>query len=688
MTNFNSEYFNSCLIGNCLNFKGKEAILYEILSNEENVDAFSSFIQNNSHITALNLAGCNYAFNLFIKTHFNITALNLPSRNIGHEKIKLLINNGYITDLNMSNICMNEVGAEVIAKALESNAALISLNLQDNFIRDAGAEAIAKALEVNKTLISLNLRGNCIGVAGAKAIAKALEVNKTLTHLNIECNDIETEGTEAIAKALESNAALISLNLQSNCIGVAGAEAIAKTLEVNKTLTHVACSDIKTKGAEAIAKALNGNYSLTDIDIRTNIAVEVKEEINNKLQRNKEIKDISESFKQIISEITLKIDDTPLLSLDKEDSEQNSFLKILQEYTKKYGAFPLPVLEQIIAQSLYQNTVHVYQNEIEQLSFAARSDALTKITQTILEHLGLEEKDIKECNSKIVKIIEEVKEMFWLDMQILEDNLVDTYESNFQVNQFNPKNTPEFPFYCQEMYKLENNNQLADLYEKHPELKTPGTILHDFLKSDPAIYPNTITQLSHHADKQTFKHNPIIQKLLNEFSTSVLANNLSSALEDNNMEDILSWLSAINLMPAVKLKPNLLTELSQIQNNKAIETLLVNQPLTLLIDGEGNNLLHLSLQNGNYQLATRILKEGCINVTKKNNDDKTALDILQESPLAPEQKEAFEALLAQYSYTHPSNTSEHTESGLVTDEPMTSELIGDTHHTTDTGCIS
>lgn len=61
---------------------------------------------------------------------------------------------------------------------------------------------------------------------------------------------------------------------------------------------------------------------------------------------------------------------------------------------------------------------------------------------------------------------------------------------------------------------------------------------------------------------------------------------------------------------------------------------------------------------------------------------------LHESPLAPEQKEAFEALLAQYSDTHPSNTSEHTESGLVTDEPMTSGLIGDTYHTTDTGCIS
>ncbi|OZG31244.1 hypothetical protein [Rickettsia endosymbiont of Culicoides newsteadi] len=100
------------------------------------------------------------------------------------------------------------------------------------------------------------------------------------------------------------------------------------------------------------------------------------------------------------------------------------------------------------------------------------------------------------------------------------------------------------------------------------------------------------------------------------------------------------------------------------------------------------SLLHLSLQNGNYQLATRILKEGCINVEQQNNKGKTALDILHESPLALEQKEVLDAPLAQHPDTHLSNTNEYTQSDLATGESMTSVLGDISHHTTDTGCIS
>ncbi|OZG31596.1 hypothetical protein [Rickettsia endosymbiont of Culicoides newsteadi] len=101
------------------------------------------------------------------------------------------------------------------------------------------------------------------------------------------------------------------------------------------------------EGITAIAKALQDNTILINLGTWIKNA-----DITKILERNKKIKDISEAFKPIISKITLDTDGTPLLSLDKEDSEQNSCLNKLKGYSKKYGELLLPALEQSIAQSL------------------------------------------------------------------------------------------------------------------------------------------------------------------------------------------------------------------------------------------------------------------------------------------------------------------------------------------------
>ncbi|WP_425361566.1 hypothetical protein [Candidatus Tisiphia endosymbiont of Ceraclea dissimilis] len=235
--------------------------------------------------------------------------------------------------------------------------------------------------------------------------------------------------------------------------------------------------------------------------------------------------------------------------MDKEDSEQNSCLNKLKGYSEKYGELLLPALEQSIAQSLYQDTVHVHKDGIEQLSFTARSKPLTEIMQTVLEHLGFKEDKINEFNSKIVEIIREVEEMFLVELDILNNNLMNTDEIDVQTNTFDLKKPLEFLCYHefivgeglkpsfdsdinveslndQQKVELKNNQQLTDLYEKHPELKMPGTILRDFLKSDSTIYLNTARELKQHTDEQTFKHNLQIQKLLNEFTIEL--NNISA----------------------------------------------------------------------------------------------------------------------------------------------------------------
>ncbi|MCC8399863.1 MAG: hypothetical protein LN563_04795 [Rickettsia endosymbiont of Platyusa sonomae] len=643
-----------------------------------------------------------------LKNNITLTSLDLSSNDIGVEKEILIViaealkNNRTLTNLNLSSnyIGVEEESVIAIVEVLKNNRTLTNLDLSNNILRDNGTKAIAGALVCNSTLASLNLSSNYITNRAVKLIAKMLDSNKTLTNFDLSHNRIAVKGIKAIAEALKNNKTLTHLDLSYNCIDAEGIKAIAEALKNNKTLTHLDLSGnrIDAEGIKAIAEMLESNTNLTNLNLGTNVSIDatVIENINKNLQRNKEIndsrKDISESFKAIISKITLDTDGTPLVFLDKEDSEQNSFLKTLQEYSEKYGrlflpALELPALEQSIAQSLYQNTVHIYKNGTEQLSFAVISDALTKVTQTILERLGFKEDKINEFNSKIVEIIEEVKEMFWLELDILNNNLMDTSEINIDTSVNNvPTNTFAPDHVLQILLSNEftrgewqHNQQLTDLYEKHPELKIPGTILHNLLKSDSPIYPNIAVLLNQHVDEKTFKHNPLIQEWLNKFSTPVLTKNLSSALENNNIEDVALWLSAINLMSAVQLESDLLTKLSKI-NNKAVEILLVNQPLKLLTDNEGNNLLHLSLQNGNYQLATRILKEGRINTEQKNSKSKTTLDILHESPLAPEQKANLETLLAQYPDTHLSNANEHTQIDSAT-APITPDLMGDSLYT-------
>ncbi|MCC8399862.1 MAG: hypothetical protein LN563_04790 [Rickettsia endosymbiont of Platyusa sonomae] len=408
------------------------------------------------------------------------------------------------------------------------------------------SELLVKAIE-GSNITYLNVENNSLNIKSAENISELTQI----THLNIANNDIFFEGMQHILKLPN----LTYLNTKDNSIGDGdGVLFMAKVLEENRTLTEINLTtySIDNAQAKAIAKALLKNNTLTSINA-DNISYDddvkdtVKEYINKKLQHNKEIKDISEAFKAIISEITLKTDGTPLLSLDTEGSEQNSFLKTLQEYSERYGAFPLPVLEQSIAQSLYQDTVHVHKDGTEQLSFATRSDTLIKVIQAILARSGFKEEDINEFNSKIVEIIEEVKEMFVLELDIL--NLMDICEINTETKELDSTHLPPILSYHeftmrgewqplfdsnvnveslneQQKAELKNNQQLTSLYQQFPDLKTPGIILQKTIKSaiDGVYIGDVATLLKENKYEQTFKHKPLIQKLLNKF---IELNNIS-----------------------------------------------------------------------------------------------------------------------------------------------------------------
>ena len=82
-------------------------------------------------------------------------------------------------------------GVIALAELLKSNTTITDLNLNENNLKDVGAKAIAEALKVNTTLKVLDLSLNYIGDEGAQALAEAIDANSTLEQLSISGNDIK-----------------------------------------------------------------------------------------------------------------------------------------------------------------------------------------------------------------------------------------------------------------------------------------------------------------------------------------------------------------------------------------------------------------------------------------------------------------------------------------------------------------
>ncbi|BFD45972.1 MAG: hypothetical protein DMENIID0002_06180 [Rickettsia endosymbiont of Sergentomyia squamirostris] len=142
----------------------------------------------------------------------------------------------------------------------------------------------------------------------------------------------------------------------------------------------------------------------------------------------------------------------------------------------------------------------------------------------------------------------------------------------------------------------------------------------------------------------------------------------------------------------IKLQPNLLTKLSQVENSGVAEKLLEDPGFMSLVesltDSNGNNLLHLACQNNNYQLATRILEKAHINVNQQNSEGKTAFHILLENSLGFEEKSQLaEALLKYHPDIRLSDDGGHTSIDLAVNDPailtlfFQQNLMGDSSHT-------
>jgi len=123
------------------------------------------------------------------------------------------------------------------AQMIALNETLQSLNLANMAVGDVGADVLAKALMRNRSLRHLCLANNQIGAAGGEHLAELISSPECcLTSLNLSKNRVGDRGGSSIGRALAQNTVVRRLDLSENLLGNAGLEAVAKGMAMNSTL--------------------------------------------------------------------------------------------------------------------------------------------------------------------------------------------------------------------------------------------------------------------------------------------------------------------------------------------------------------------------------------------------------------------------------------------------------------------
>ena len=302
-----SEYLKTSCSLTDLSLKNKEfdeVILSTIeaaLLRKRNLKHFNLEIMNLEY-SSLKLMSLPYAREIswdscFPRSYVNSATANVTQRtewmeNVGAEALaKCLQSCRVLTHIKFRGVCLRCEGAAALAEVIRTSPSLTHLSLSNCGISDLGATVISIVLESNCTLTHLSLAQNLIHGRGANALANGLKRNHTLQYLDLTDNDDGDSVAQELASALESNPSLTYLDLSHSfehdersyfsvdsgeishilfpcvLIGHSGASALAKALCLNRTLTYldVSFNNVKQAGAAALGMALKTNCSLSHL---------------------------------------------------------------------------------------------------------------------------------------------------------------------------------------------------------------------------------------------------------------------------------------------------------------------------------------------------------------------------------------------------------------------------------------
>ena len=138
------------------------------------------------------------------------------------------------------------------------------LVIGDCHVTSEGAVQLARGLIENQYLTVLNMRYNSIGDTGAAALGDMLKYNTSLQEIDIGGCSILSQGAVQIAAGLTENSTLRVLYMDQNELGVVGAEAIGRMLVQNNTLQELNLSEDDTlgDGVSTLLSSLHKNKTL------------------------------------------------------------------------------------------------------------------------------------------------------------------------------------------------------------------------------------------------------------------------------------------------------------------------------------------------------------------------------------------------------------------------------------------
>ena len=193
--------------------------------------------------------------------------------------------------------------AESIASMLSRNKTLQSLDLSVN---DFGEQisVIFDSLKQNKFLKSFSSAYATSIKGGVRPVLEVIQQSSTLTKLDISENEMSKEDCKEIFKILKFNNSLSHLAFGSSSQNEQLLEPLIEFIECNRHMNSLLAFNIRVEeGNEAkqVLRAIKENCSLTSLHLQFGRRVEeVRMEIDQQLEKNKEIERKDEKVKELL----------------------------------------------------------------------------------------------------------------------------------------------------------------------------------------------------------------------------------------------------------------------------------------------------------------------------------------------------------------------------------------------------
>ena len=238
----------------------------------QEIKIWNSKMSSTALTEMLHAIECNL---VFYKLDFsNCVLQDDDTRTIG----MILKSSKSIQELILTQSRVSDVGAQILAEAVEVNATLLLLDVFGNPISDVGALAISKCLRHNKHLQCLNLSNTNISSKGIGYLAESVRMNNTLLRIGLVqnmysvCGNLTDDTLQAIIKCLETNNTLQQINIPWNMLNMLNSDSIRKYLKAVETSRalqkfNISMLQLSYDNAIAIGNCLQHNKSISELKL-------------------------------------------------------------------------------------------------------------------------------------------------------------------------------------------------------------------------------------------------------------------------------------------------------------------------------------------------------------------------------------------------------------------------------------